>query len=224
MKITATHPKEQGLLILARNLAPAALSTAPGLFGAGGRPHPSPFVRYYSCLVEKAQIPVSIYIGDEKPEAWISDVPSNGNRTTNPNPNPNPIQRYTPKPLQKDFKTVNNVPLFRVAYGRSGDKGDCANIGIVARTPEIYEYLLENLTEEVVQSYMGHLIKGSVKRYQLPGISGLNFVLTKSLGGGGTQSLTVDTQGKAYAQMLLTLPLKSCPAHFLSAFDPVSNL
>jgi len=109
------------------------------------------------------------------------------------------------------------VPLITLAYGRSGDKGDVSNIGLMARKPEYHPLLKKAITEEVVKSYMGHLILGSVKRYDLPGINGFNFVCTKALGGGGVSSLLVDKQGKAYAQMLLTyevpVPIEWFPNH-----------
>jgi hypothetical protein len=104
--------------------------------------------------------------------------------------------------------TVNEptakVPLIKLAYGRSGDKGDCANIGIIARDPDYFPHLKRVLTEEAILEYMSHFCQGTVRRFELPGSHSLNFVLTKSLGGGGLSSLRIDRQGKTYAQMLLS--------------------
>ncbi|KAJ8403560.1 hypothetical protein AAFF_G00348860 [Aldrovandia affinis] len=104
-----------------------------------------------------------------------------------------------------------------LAYTRSGDKGDTANIGVIARHPLYYPYLKKALTACVVEEYFQHLIQKtehnapSVSRYELPGIYGLNFVLRSSLGGGGVASLRSDPQGKAYGQMLLDYKIKSVP-------------
>jgi hypothetical protein len=99
------------------------------------------------------------------------------------------------------------VPLIRLAHGRSGDKGDQANIGIIARRPELVPLLRERLTPARVGAYFAHLCRGPVLRYELPGIGGFNFLLSDALGGGGVLSLRNDPQGKAYAQMLLDLDL-----------------
>ncbi|MEQ2202285.1 hypothetical protein XENOCAPTIV_009554 [Xenoophorus captivus] len=102
-----------------------------------------------------------------------------------------------------------------LAYARSGDKGDSANIGVIARHPLYFPYLKKHLTSSVVEDYFSHLIQpgehNAVTRYTLPGIHGLNFVLRSSLGGGGVASLRSDPQGKAYGQMLLDLKLTGLP-------------
>ncbi|KAK1802751.1 hypothetical protein P4O66_021298 [Electrophorus voltai] len=104
-----------------------------------------------------------------------------------------------------------------LAYTRSGDKGDSANIGIIARHPVYFPYLKKFMTAEVVEKYFQYLVKKderklpSVIRYELPGICGLNFVLCNSLGGGGVASLRSDPQGKAYGQMLLDYRLTGLP-------------
>jgi len=99
------------------------------------------------------------------------------------------------------------VKLIEIAHGRSGDKGDGSNVGIIARHPEVYPFLKEKLTADVVKEYMKHICKGEVERYELPNIGALNFVLHESLGGGGTVSLKLDAQGKTHASMLLRMDL-----------------
>uniref|UniRef100_A0A3Q3J5W4 Uncharacterized protein n=1 Tax=Monopterus albus TaxID=43700 RepID=A0A3Q3J5W4_MONAL len=105
--------------------------------------------------------------------------------------------------------------LEELAYTRSGDKGDSANIGVIARHPLFFPYLKKHLTSSVVEDYFSHLIQpgvhNPVTRYILPGIHGFNFVLQSSLGGGGVASLRSDPQGKAYGQMLLDLKLRGLP-------------
>ena len=103
------------------------------------------------------------------------------------------------------------VPLVKLAHGRSGDKGADSNIGIIARKPEYYSILRKELSVERVREYFSYLMNGEVERYDLPGIHAMNFVLQDSLGGGGMNSLRNDPQGKAYAQILLEIPI-SIPA------------
>lgn len=100
------------------------------------------------------------------------------------------------------------VKLIDIAHGRSGDKGDGSNVGVIARHPDIYPFLRKNLTAEVVKDHMRHICRGDVERYELPNIGALNFVLHKSLGGGGTVSLKLDAQGKTHASMLLRMDME----------------
>lgn len=100
------------------------------------------------------------------------------------------------------------VKLIQIAHGRSGDKGDGSNIGIIARHPDIYSFLEENLTVEKVKEHMEHVCKGKVERFKLPNLGALNFVLHESLGGGGTVSLKLDAQGKTHAAQLLRMELE----------------
>jgi hypothetical protein len=100
------------------------------------------------------------------------------------------------------------VPLLRLAHGRSGDKGDSANVGIIARSAAAYAELRRVLTADVVRDYFAHVAQGPVRRYELPGFLALNFVLEQALGGGGVASLRYDPQGKAFAQMLLDLEVE----------------
>jgi hypothetical protein len=100
------------------------------------------------------------------------------------------------------------VKLIEIAHGRSGDKGDASNVGIIARHPQVYPFLEKKLTAGVVKNHMKHICKGNVERYELPNISALNFVLHESLGGGGTVSLKLDAQGKTHALQLLRMELE----------------
>ncbi|MCH7889611.1 MAG: terpene utilization protein AtuA, partial [Proteobacteria bacterium] len=109
------------------------------------------------------------------------------------------------------------VPLEALAWGRSGDKGDHANIGLMARRAEYVPLLRGAVTAEAVAAYFAHILRGDVVRYELPGINGFNFVLRHVLGGGGTASLRMDPQGKAFAQMLLDLPVE-VPAEWVDRY------
>ena len=103
-----------------------------------------------------------------------------------------------------------------LCYGRSGDKGDNANIGIFARRPEYEPTLDAEVTEEAVARYFAHRVQGKVTRWRLPGIGGFNFLLRQALGGGGMASLKADPLAKAFAQMLLDIPVRA-PASLADA-------
>jgi len=102
---------------------------------------------------------------------------------------------------------MSRLELRRLAHGRSGDKGDTANVGIVAYTPEAYAFLKRELTAERVAAHFSGMIAGPVVRYELDNIEALNFMLHGALGGGGTVSLMTDAQGKVYSTALLRLVL-----------------
>lgn len=100
------------------------------------------------------------------------------------------------------------IRLNDIAFARSGDKGDSVNIGVAARNPEQFPLLQKFLTAELVKEHFKGLCNGEVTRYELPNLAALNFVLTKSLDGGGTVSLRSDAQGKTFAAVLLYLELE----------------
>jgi hypothetical protein len=93
--------------------------------------------------------------------------------------------------------------LYDLAYGRSGDKGDIANISVIARSPEAYQEIKAKLTVKRVKAHLGDLVQGNVIRYELDNIEALNFVCYGALDGGGTRSLRIDPLGKSLAGALL---------------------
>src|SRR5689334_7288458 len=95
-----------------------------------------------------------------------------------------------------------------IAYARSGDKGSAANVGVIARDEAGYELLRGVLTADVVGQFFAALRPGVVRRYELPNLLALNFVLPTALGGGGSVSLRIDAQGKALGQLLLEMPIE----------------
>ena len=97
------------------------------------------------------------------------------------------------------------VKLIEIAHGRSGDKGNASNVGIIARHPDVYPFLCEVLTTELVKEHMKNVCKGKVERFEMPNIGALNFLLHDSLGGGGTVSLKLDAQGKTHASQVLRM-------------------
>jgi hypothetical protein len=99
------------------------------------------------------------------------------------------------------------VPLWRIAHARSGDKGDTANIGLIALKPEHYPLLVKAVTAKRVQEHFRGICFGEVERFELPNLGALNFVLHQSLDGGGTLSLRTDAQGKTYSSALLRMEI-----------------
>jgi hypothetical protein len=207
LKIAARHPDKAALELLARELAPSATSMAQGITGfAAGRPSPSPVIRLFSCLVERRQVLARVLLDGEP--VPFDDLPS--------------LAGDVPLPALPAVKTIQftgalqRVPLLRIAHGRSGDKGDSANVGVIARSDAAWAWLQQHLTAPVVAGYFAHVARGPVTRYELPGLRALNFVMQQALGGGGVASLRYDPQGKAFAQMLLDLDV-DVPAEVLAS-------
>ncbi len=100
------------------------------------------------------------------------------------------------------------IKLLDIAHGRSGDKGDAANIGIIANDDKSYEIIKKHLTEENVKKHFEGICLGKVERFEMPNIKALNFLLHNTLGGGGTVSLKHDAQGKTLAAALLRMELE----------------
>ena len=99
------------------------------------------------------------------------------------------------------------VMLQHVAHARSGDKGDTANVGVIALKDEFYPVLEREVTAEKVKNHFGAMVKGEVERVELPNLKALNFLLHESLGGGGTLSLMTDAQGKTFSTALLRMKI-----------------
>ena len=93
----------------------------------------------------------------------------------------------------------------KLAHARSGDKGDTANVGLIALENEFYPVLVREVTVEAVKRHFGEMVKGDVERFELPNLGALNFLLHGSLGGGGTLSLMTDAQGKTFSTALLRM-------------------
>lgn len=207
LKLAVQHADKNALEIFGREFIPPATSMAQGITGfSGGRPSPTPLVRLFSCLVPKSA--VNIEVDDQ---AFVLPPPPAGEgggggagqgvaaAPAAPPPHPDP--------LPQGGEGMVSVPLIRLAYGRSGDKGDAANIGVLARKPEYLPYLREQLTAEAVRQYFAHFAKGKVERFELPGLHGFNFLMHEALGGGGMASLRYDPQGKMLAQVLMDFPI-----------------
>jgi hypothetical protein len=198
LRVAVMHPQKAALELFAREVAPAGTSWSPGTTGAdGGRARPSPAIKQFAFLLEKSALAPRVVMGNE---VMPVSVPS-GQAAV-----PAPEQEETPTAFHVEGTCVE-VPLIRLAWGRSGDKGDDSNIGIIARRPEWLPLLRDQLTEARVAAWLGHLVQGTVMRFELPGIHALNFLCTRALDGGGMASLRNDPLGKGMAQILLLMPV-----------------
>ncbi len=100
------------------------------------------------------------------------------------------------------------IKLIKLAHARSGDKGDTANVGVIAFKPDYYPVLVEQVTAERVKEHFRGTCLGAVERFELPNLGALNFLLHESLDGGGTLSLKTDAQGKTYSSALLRMEVE----------------
>lgn len=100
------------------------------------------------------------------------------------------------------------IQLVKLAHARSGDKGDTANVGVIALKDEYYPLLVREVTADAVKRHFGPMVKGDVERFELPNLKALNFLLHESLGGGGTMSLMTDAQGKTFSTALLRIHIE----------------
>jgi hypothetical protein len=195
LKIAARHPAAAGISAFIKAVTGLALATPPGLsiFHAG-RPRPSPVVRLHSSAIPREEVQAQVTIaGEEFPVATTPGTPFD----------PACLERPAAPATPPADGALVEVPLVRLAVARSGDKGNRANIGVIARRPEYLPWLWRALTAEAVAARFRHFLEGPVDRFLLPGIDAINFVLHDVLGGGGVASLRNDPQGKSYAQILL---------------------
>ena len=109
--------------------------------------------------------------------------------------------------MTKKKNTRRMVRLVDLAHARSGDKGDTANVGLIARRPEFYPILVKEVTAAKVARHFRGIVNGHVERYELPNLIALNFLLHGALGGGGTLSLKTDAQGKVFSTALLRMSI-----------------
>jgi len=199
------HDSREALQFASHEMAYLATSAAPGMSGFGaGRVRPQPLMRIHSTMIDKSEVPVTVQLGDNIIVDQCYDDADVSPLT--------PKCKMNLEPQDYDGETLS-VPLERLAYARSGDKGDNANIGLIARKAEYLSVLNEQVTAQVVSDYFAHTVKGEVERFEIPGFSAYNFLMTEALGGGGTASLRLDSQGKAFGQMLLSMEVK-VPAHW----------
>lgn len=212
LKIGVRHPSKEALQIFAREIYPAATAMAQSLTGfAGGRPEPQPVIRLFSFLIDKAGLNPRVSV-DETSLPVPAHIPAAAADAPSP--------ASTAADVAEAAGEMATVPLLALAFGRSGDKGDIANIGVIARDAAFLPWLRQALTPEAVGRHFAHHVQGRVERFDWPGLRGFNLVMHRALGGGGIASLRHDPQGKAMAQVLMSLPVP-VPAAWLAPGGPL---
>ncbi|MDE4140378.1 MULTISPECIES: acyclic terpene utilization AtuA family protein [Rhodobacterales] len=195
-KIAVRHIDARAIGLFMKEATGLGLATPPGLSGfAGTRPRPSPVLALFSYLTPKDQVSVTLRDG-----AGEIEIPAAAPQPVDP-------PRRSALPVAPAANRGVEVPLVRLAFGRSGDKGDIANIGILARRPAFMPWIWSALDADHLTRVFGHFTKGRIERFYLPGSASMNILLHGALGGGGTSSLRNDPQAKGYAQLLLAAPV-----------------
>jgi hypothetical protein len=200
-RVAVTHARRDALDIFSREARVPGVSFAPGTTTGSAllynsRPAVEPVYRIHSGLVRKTEI--------DEPRVILG---ARCDRVEIPQGTAGVMA--TPAPAESEILSPGTpargqrVQLIRLAYGRSGDKGDTSNIAIIARHPSLLPVIESSLTAAAVKGYLHHLVEGPVVRYAVPGIHALNFVLEGALDGGGPSSLRTDPMGKGLAQQLL---------------------
>jgi len=195
------HQDRKAIQLWAKEIAAAGTGGTPGITAfVGGRPKPSPCLKLYSFLHPKSKMDATVTVNG------VEETYSCGSYPEEAVPE---IEIEEPELV----RGTNSIRLGDVAFTRSGDKGNSCNIGVIARDPAYLPYIREQITVESVTDCFEHVFEGTpaVRRYDLPGVHALNFVLEASLGGGGIASLRPDPQGKAYGQILSDVVLKNMP-------------
>ena len=183
-----------------KSLASLILTGPAGLAVISGRPKISSVVSYWPCLIDKDKVKVKASLLDQAfQKEWVPQMEYELSSGSYSEEDQQDEGRFEPW----SFDGGESVRVMDLCLARSGDKGDTANIGVIARNEEIYNFIRIYFTGAFIKHVFQDFCKGKVVRYELSNLMALNFLLEKSLDGGGTQSLMVDAQGKTFASALL---------------------
>ena len=208
LRLVVEHATHEALEIFARELGSVGLSCAPGTTGIyNGRPKPAPVVRLFTFFIDKRELEAPrVSIGDS-PAISVA-VPAGAAYTP-------PLSRPAAQTEEIPDGATIEMPLGRLAYARSGDKGNSSNVALIAREPRFLPLIRREVTVERLVLHLGDLVKGPAQRFEAPGLHALNFLIDNALGGGGMASPRIDPQGKAYGQMALEMRIAT-PASWAS--------
>jgi hypothetical protein len=204
LRLVVSHPDPGALDLFARELGSVGISFAPGTTGIyNGRPKATPRIRLFTFFIDKTfPPPPTVTLGGE---TWEVPVPAG----SEPAPATDGSADEAPTAaLEADWI---EVPLIRLALARSGDKGDSANIAVIARDPAFLPIIRSQVTPKRVAAHFAGLVEGPVVRFDAPGLNAVNFLLQGALGGGGMASPRIDPQGKAFGQMALEMLVRVPP-------------
>ena len=201
MRIAITHMDKKAASIFSREIAPAGTSYAAGTSGnfGMGRPNVTPLVKMFSCFVPKHLHP---------PKVTVAGQALDYSEPAHPVAHSQPVEAAHNAPAHTKIPAnLIGKPLIEIAHGRSGDKGDTSNVGLVARKPEYWSLLQHVLQPAKVKAYLAHLVKGDIHTFELPQVQAFNLVMKEALDGGGMTSMRNDPLGKGMAQVLLNMKI-----------------
>ncbi|GIX41565.1 MAG: terpene utilization protein AtuA [Leptospiraceae bacterium] len=187
------------------------LSGPPGISYTGGRQKISEVIAYYPTLIDKKSVQPQLLILNPKEKTYTISLNPEYEKSlipTKPQISNNYKVNLDFTFLYNNKETLIEVSFYDICLARSGDKGDKINLGIIARSKEIYDFLKEYLTADYIKFLFRDICKGNVLRYEIPNLEAFNFILEDSLEGGGTRSLQIDAQGKTIAQAFLNQTIK----------------
>jgi len=204
LRLVVVHEDPKCLDLFARELGSVGISFAPGTTGIyTGRPKPTPQIRLFTFFIDKTLLPPPTVTVAE--ESFAVAIPVGIAAVVPMGAAPGEIAPAVPEASPVMGGDEVTVPLLRLALARSGDKGDSANIAIIARHPAYVEVIRRHVTVERLAAHCRYLVDGPIQRFEAPGLHAFNFLLQNALGGGGMASLRIDPQGKAYGQMALEM-------------------
>jgi len=198
-KIGLKHKDRRAFGIFGREMTCSGVSMAQGTTGFGGTGvggKASEVLRVFSMLVPKTSLQCQVMVDDKRFEV---PVPTHGGFPGSASANVVAVPAATPPGL------LERAPLRLLCWARSGDKGDKANVALIARKPEFLPLLRDQVTVERVKRFFSSRVKGKVERFDMPGIGGMNFLLHEALGGGGMSTLHSDPLAKTFGQVLLLM-------------------
>ncbi len=213
VKMAVKHPDAKGVGVFMKALSGLGLTTPPGLasFNSGAG-KPQPVVRLFSFTIARDRVTPTVIYGDRKDIVPFGQF--GGTAAVHAPASPDAVGARSGDWVE--------VPLIQLAWARSGDKGNTANVGLIPRDPAVMPYLWAALDEGRLARIFGHLMDDpspeAIHRYFLPGLPAMNITLAASLGGGGIASLRLDSQGKGYSQILLAQSV-AVPAHFVESMS-----
>jgi len=213
LRLAVRDPDRAAVERFSKMMMGLALQGPPGLGVFGGRPDAQPAYGYWPTLVPRDLVQPHVEIRRPGKEPVAVDARPPIVPTAAPGGSAAPASGA---PRWGANDRLERVPLRRLAYARSGDKGAHANVGVAARSPLAFDALRAVLPAERVAAFFGDRVRGTVRRHELPGLRAFNFTLGDALGGGGTLSLRADHQGKTLAQGLLGLEI-DVPAAVVAA-------
>ncbi len=193
----------------AKSIAATILSAPPGVAVTGGRPAIQNVMAYWPALIEKESIQSFVKVIDRNGEIEntieVKSIFGHENNDLSNSDSGKQVNtgNYQSAKIDLSGQDTVKVKFKEICLARSGDKGNMVNVGVIARSKEIYNFILQHITADYVKNMFAGLCKGKVTRYHLDNLLSLNFLLDGSLDGGGTKSLMIDAQGKTFASAFL---------------------